>query len=72
MYKFSRGVSPKFMYDLVEEFGTKYHTRSRYGVELEEGSNVKSLNKKINYRSQKSKTSSFGLESFRWLGPKIW
>ena len=60
------------MNDLVEEIDTKYHTRSRYGVELNEGGNVKSLNKKLNYRPQKSNTSSFGLKAFRWLGPKIW
>ena len=72
MYKISQGISPKFMNDLVEEFDTKYHTRSRYGVELDEGGNVKCLNKKLYYRPQKSNTSSFGLESFRWLGPKIW
>ena len=72
MYKISHGISPKFMHDLVEEIDTKYHTRSRYGVELDEDGNVKSLNKKLNYRPQKSNTSSFGLESFRWLGPKIW
>ena len=56
----------------MEEFDTKYHTRSRYGVELDEGGNVKCLNKKLNYCPQKSNTSSFGLESFRWLGPTIW
>ena len=71
MYKISRGISPKFMHNLVEEYATKYHTRSRYGVELNEDSNVKSLNKKLNYRPQKSNTNSFGLESFRWLGPKL-
>ena len=72
MYKIAHGISPKFMHDLVEEIDTKYHTRSSYGVELDEDGNVKSLNKKLNYRPQKSNTSSFGLESFRWLGPKIW
>ena len=71
MYKISHGISPKFMHDLVEEIDTKYHTRSRYGVELDEDGNVKSLNKKLNYRPQKSNTSSFGLESFRWSGSKI-
>ena len=29
------------------------------------------MNKKLNDRQQKSNTSSFGLGSFRWLGPKI-
>ena len=56
----------------IEEFDTKYHTRSRYDVELDEDGNVKSLNKRLNYRPQKPNTSAFGLESFRWLGPKIW
>ena len=60
------------MHDLVEEIDTKYHTRPSYGVELDEDGNVKSLNKKLNYRPQKSNISSFGLESFRRLGPKIW
>ena len=72
MYKISRGISPKFMHDLAEKFDTKYHTRTRYGVELDEGGNVKSLNKKLYYCPQKSKISSWGLESFRWLRPKIW
>ena len=48
-----------------------YHTRSRYDVQADEDSDVKGLNKKLNYRSQKSNTTSFGLEPFRWLGPKI-
>ena len=65
MYKISQGISPKFMNDLVKEFDTKYHTRSRYGVELDEGGNVKCLNKNLYYRPQKSNTSSCGLESFR-------
>ena len=60
------------MNDFLEEIDTKYHTRSRYGVELDEGGNVKCLNKKLYYRPQKSNSSSFVLESFRWLRPKIW
>ena len=46
------------MNDLVEELDTKYQTRSCHGVELDEGGNVKSLNKKLYYRPQKSNTSS--------------
>ena len=45
------------MNDVIEEFDT----RSRYGVELDENSNVKRLNKKLKYRPQKSNKSSFGL-----------
>ena len=48
--QFSRGISPKFMHDLIEKFDTKYHTRSRYGVELDGDGNTKSSNKKLNYR----------------------
>ena len=49
MYKIYRGVSPRFMQDLVEEIDTKYNTISSYGVELDEDGNVRSLNKKLNY-----------------------
>ena len=58
IYEISHGISLKFMRDLIEEFDTKYHTRSHYGVELDEDGNVKSLNIKLNYRPQKSNTSS--------------
>ena len=56
------------MNDLVEEYDTKYHTRSLYGVKLDQGRNVKSLKKKLNYRPQRSNTNSSGLESFLCLG----
>ena len=42
MYKFARGMPPKLMHDIVEEFDIKYHTRSRYSVELDKDGNVKS------------------------------
>ena len=72
IYTNIQGKSPKFMNDLVEGIETKYHTRSRYGVELDEGSNTKCLNKKLNYHQQISNIGSFGVDSFLWLGPKIW
>ena len=40
MYKISHGISPKFMHELVEEIDTKYHTRSRYDVELDDDGSV--------------------------------
>ena len=64
MYKIAHCISPKFMHNLVEEIDTKYHTRSSYGVELDEDGNVKSLNKRLDYHPQISNVSSFGLESF--------
>ena len=54
MNKNFHGISPKFMHNLVEEFDSKYHTRSCYVVGLDENGNVKSLNKKLNYRPPKS------------------
>ena len=41
MYKISHGKSPKFMNDSVEENDTKYYTRSRYALELDESGNVR-------------------------------
>ena len=42
MYQIFSGKSPKSMSELVIELDTKYHTRSSYGVELNEEGNVKS------------------------------
>ena len=71
MYKISHNMSPIFMEDLVTDIDTKYHTRSRYKVELDENCNA-TCSKKLNYYPKKANTSSFGLQSFSWLGPKIW
>ena len=59
------------MEDLVTDIDTKYHTRSRYKVELDDNGNA-TCSKKLNYYPKKVNTSSFGLQSFSWLGPKIW
>jgi len=72
MYKIAHEKSPSFMKDLVEEIDRNYHTRSSYEVELDESGNVKKCSKKSNYRIQNVNTVSFGHQSFRYLGPKIW
>ena len=59
------------MKNLVEEIDTKYYTRSSYNVE-EDGNGSTLRTKKSIYRIQKAKTTSFGQQSFRWLGPNIW
>ena len=59
------------MKNLVEEIDTKYCTRSSYNVEKDGDGNTL-CTKKSNYRQQKTNTTSFGQQSFRWLGPKIW
>ena len=71
MYKISHKLSPEFMWDLVEEINTKYQTRSSYNIEIDENERIE-CTKKSNYRFQKANTTSFGLQSFRGLGPKIW
>ena len=59
-----------FLIDVINYGTTLQNLRGH--VDLTEGGNVKCLNKKLNYCPQKSNTSLFGLELFRWLGPKIW
>ena len=71
MYKISHDQSPQFMKNLVEQIDTKYYTRSSYNVEKDGDGNTL-CTKKSNYRQQKTNTTSFGQQSFRWLGPKIW
>ena len=71
MYKISHNMSPIFMEDLVTEIDTKYHTRSSYKVELDDNCNA-TCSKKLSYYPKKVNTSSFGHQSFSWLGPKIW
>ena len=59
------------MKNLVEEIDTKYCTRSSCNVEKDDDGNTL-CTKKSNYRPQKTNTTSFGQQSFRWLGPNIW
>ena len=72
MYKIAHEKFPSFMKDLVEEIDRNYHTRSSYKVELDENGNVIKCSKKSNYRLQNVNTVTFGHQSFRYLGPKIW
>ena len=48
-----------------------YKSRSRANVYLDENDKIE-ISKKSNYSVPKTNTVSFGKESFRWLGPKIW
>ena len=59
------------MWDMVEEINTKYHTRSSCKIDINENDKIKYI-KKSNYRIHKTKTTSFGLQSFASLGPKTW
>ena len=71
MYKTSQDKSSEFMKNLVEEIDTGYYTRSSYNVEEDDNGNTLCTKKSKNYHIQKSKTTSFGQQYFRRLGPKI-
>ena len=71
IYKISHKLFPKFMWDLVEEINTKYQTMSSYNIDINDNSKIE-CTKKSNYRAQMTNTISFGLQSFRGLGLKIW
>ena len=71
MYKISHKLSPKFMWDLVEEIKSKYQTMSSYNIDIDENEKIE-CTEKSNYCFQKANTTSFRLQSFRGLGPKIW
>ena len=63
MYKITNKWSPEFMWDMVKEINTKYHTRSSCTIDMNEN-NETEYTKKLNYCLQKTKTTS--------LGPKVW
>ena len=63
-------VSPPFMKDMMTEVCIPYNTRSTTKVEKDDNGNY-SCFKKSNYELPAVKTVSYGLESIRYLGPKI-
>ena len=67
-YKITCILSPEFM---VEDINTKYHTRSSCNIDYNEN-NETVYTRKSNYRLQKTNTTSFVLQSFCSLRPKIW
>ena len=71
MYKISFNLSPSFINEIVEEISTKYNTRSSCDIEMNDKGETNRI-EKTNYKVQKTNTTSYGLQSFRYLGPKIW
>ena len=71
MYKISNDLSPPFMKDMMTEICIPYNTRSATKVEKDDKGSY-SCFKKSNYKLPAVKTVSYGLESIRYLGPKIW
>ena len=71
MYKITNNLCPAFIKDLMTEISVPYNSRSTTQVTEDINGGVK-YNEKSNYMIPETKTVSFGLESIRYLGPKIW
>ena len=71
MYKTSNSLSPLFTRDMMTETCVLYNTRSTTKVEEDENGSSRCTKKGI-YEIPGTKTLSYGLESIRYLGPKMW
>ena len=71
MHKISKIISPFFMRDRMTEKLVPYNTRSTTKVEKDGSGSFRCITKS-NYEIPITKTISYGLESIRYLGPKIW
>ena len=71
MYKTRHKISPSFIREIMMEEDPAYNTRSTTNVVLD-ANNRAEISKKSTYKVPKVNTVSFGKESFRWLGPKLW
>ena len=71
MYKISNNLSPLFTRELMTEICVPYNTRSTTKVEIDDSGSFQ-CTKRSNYKIPSTKTVSYGLESIRYLGPKIW
>ena len=71
MYKIANGLSPDFMIELITNLGNQQSTRSNCIVTIDEKENITCSNKS-NFCLPRVKTVTFGLNSFRSLGPVIW
>ena len=71
MYKISNNLSPLFTRELMTEICVPYNTRSTTKVEIDDSGSFQ-CTKRSNYEVPSTKTVSYGLESIRYLGPKIW
>ena len=59
------------MMDLMTNLGNQHSTRSNFNVSIDEKENI-SYSNKSNFHLPRVKTVTFGLNSFRSLGPRIW
>ena len=70
MFKINNKHSPPFICDLIQEPTSRYHTRSHFTItETENGSIAEEKNVMSIPKAKKVKT---GIESFSFIGPKLW
>ena len=58
------------MSDLFIEKNVPYNTRSNVHIDTKDDKTH--CTKKSNFRTPKPKTTHYGLETIRWMGPSIW
>ena len=71
MCKISNNLSPLFTRELMTEICVPYNTRSTTKVEIDDSGSFQ-CTKRSNYEIPNTKTVSYGLESIKYIGPKIW
>ena len=71
MHKISKNISPFFMREGMTQKCVPYNTRATTKVEKDDSGTFR-CSKKSNYEISITKTISYGLESIRYLGRKIW
>ena len=71
MYKIANGLSPDFMIELMTNLGNQRSTRSNSNVTIDEKENITYSNKSNFPSLPRVKRVTFGLNSFRSLGPRI-
>ena len=70
MFKIKNKLSPPFICDLIQESTSKYNTRSHCSI-TESENEVKTEKKNVMFVPQVKKVKS-GIETFSFIGPKIW
>ena len=70
MFKINNKLSPPFICDLIQESTCRYHTRSHFTItETENGTITEEKNVMSIPKANKVK---MGIESFSFIGPKLW
>ena len=68
MYKVYHNLSPLFIGELFNEKTVHHNTRSNLSIKIDNDNNVH-CNKKASFKTPKVKTTRFGIETIKWMGP---